>query len=214
MERIRLGKQIGTGYFRDCYEVAGNPTLCAKVIRDRVEAPMLEDLLGVKTIPGWFASLLVFGRLSVNKVEMRNFRSLPESLKTYVPQNARLAKLEDGRKVLVSERVMDSGDKPAQTMLENGPVQNARFWEHMDTAVREMKEKNAQFLDILPQNIMIRKTSPSEWVPVLIDVKYLRKAPLFGNFPGKLFLDHSKKLRNQRVDRQYRELKAVYLPRP
>lgn len=192
MERVRLGERIGSGYFRDCYEVAGDASRCAKRIK-------LSRML---------ACFGTFGRFDINKMELEALRNLPAELKAHAIRNARVEKVGRFRSALVSDRVMNYDGTHAQTLGEMGRVMNAGFWGHMERLVRLMKETDSHF-DLTSLNVVVKKNSADDWVPVFVDAKYIGwRGNILMRATGRA---KDKAWRDADLDRRYAVLKQEYL---
>lgn len=209
METISLDKKIGSGGFRDCYEVLGHPTLCAKVLRSKRETRIKFPFFPIRiNLPMFLTSLERFGRVDLNQLELEALSKLPEEIATYSLTDARLGRTSDKRSALITERPINYDGTYSETMENYGMISNPNFWKHMDRLVKIMKETDSQIVDMNPKNIVVKKVSVAEMIPIFIDIKRLSNQ---GSVQRRL-LGRGRNLgeRNSKLDENYRILKETY----
>ena len=170
---IVLGSKIGEGKFRQCWELKEDPALCAKLVRPNIEKRILPSLR--VSVPSRVFTLINNGVFDVNQLEHDNITSLPGPIRQYAPIVMEL--IRDVRlspqKILVTSRAFDYDHSPSKSLAETGPVHNEEFWNHIQHISNCMLDFRRYFSDVFHrgQNILVQKLTPTEFRPVLIDLK-------------------------------------------
>lgn len=67
--------------------------------------------------------------------------------------------------------VLDFDGKPSKNLKQFGKVSNPEFWGRFHSIVDFLIKRNIPLLDIHPTNILVRRLSKTEAIPVLFDYK-------------------------------------------
>ncbi len=176
---MKLGDKIGEGAYRDCFAVADNPDLCAKVQREMVtrRIPILEISLTLKTR---LFLLFRYGETDLNRRENRIINKFPTVLRQYMPEviDLRVDPSDPEKTQLVATRPRDFDGQYSASMLEYGPVDNEAFWEHVDKIAEAMVEYDLISTDVFfrGQNLLVQRVAKDHYRPVLVDVKHIGRA--------------------------------------
>ena len=165
--KITVGEKIGEGNYRICYAVTGTD-LCIKKKKKYIAKKTFGHKLHYRSkIYNFFR----FGG-DLNRIEYKAIMSLPEELQPYMPSHVQLLK-ED----LIMQRAKNADGSYSKMMQKGGKVRNKVFWEHIDKIVMIFSEKNIFPSDIFRNgnNIVIKKISENEWIPVIIDFKRMNQ---------------------------------------
>ncbi|TVQ45710.1 MAG: hypothetical protein EA362_08425 [Saprospirales bacterium] len=149
---MKTGELIGSGKYRNCFSIEGSH-LCAKKKR-----PFHFKLKNLR--PGFFRDL--------NKEEFHVYSNLPPKLKEFFPPNYQIV-----GELLISERPRDYSGEYSKIIQEHGPVENASFWEDIDTIFHLLIEHKIWLFDVFNKgtNIIVQKVSENVFRPVIIDCK-------------------------------------------
>ncbi len=153
---MEVGEKIGSGNFRDCFAVEGEPGLCVKRLK--------QDL-------GFFQRLQVaFLRPGMNTEELAIYTSLPAGLKPYFNPV-----LSATREYLVTARPLDYDGSHSRPVCDYGKVANDGFWEEVERIVHLLDEHRIWFFDtfLIGTNILVQRESEARWKPVIVDYKHL-----------------------------------------
>lgn len=161
---IIIGDKIGEGNFRQCYEIVGTD-LCTK----RAKKHIMKEIFG-RTIylNASIYSLLKFGATNLNKIEYKAIKSLPKELIPYLP--AKISLTDDD---LIMERSKDFDGSYSRIAIDNGLINNDAFWKHVTHIVTVLEENKVFPSDVFRNgnNVIVKRVSEEEWMPVLIDFK-------------------------------------------
>lgn len=170
-ERERLSHKSKGGRFREIFVVGDDRATVAKVPRASIKK---RYPFGEMSIPAAPYVLLKFGVVNVNEVDHRNYLALPEIVRTLYAPSTRMLK-----GVLVQERVLDFDGSPSLSVDEyvakHGRIVNKHFWEEVRCLKDLLLTERVYLLGAFygGSNIMIKRLSPTDWRPILIDFKRL-----------------------------------------
>lgn len=200
---ITLGERIGAGGYRECFEVAGDPLVCAKLVRDHRHARV-----GLSIPKPVLRALERFGHPDVNVLEMKKHRQIPDALRLHCVPDMWFDKTDDGRRALIVPRVFNSDGSPTKTLREERLVQNEHFWNRFESLVGLMQEHDTQLFDSNPDNVLVQKMSDDVWNPVFVDVKRVGfKGGILKQVAGRGWNRNQRALR---IRERFDELKAQY----
>lgn len=171
MEREPLKRDSEGGRYRETYLVGPKKDHVAKIPKDVIEK---KYRFGTVPYPSAPYTLLKFGSTNINEVDYANYQSLPEAVRKEFTPEMRMI-----RGVIVQERVVDYDGEPSLTIGEHtrkfGKVENPIFWERIEQLKRTFLAAEEPLLGVFHKgsNVMVKKVSEDEWVPVLIDFKRL-----------------------------------------
>ena len=117
-------------------------------------------------------TLLKFGAANINEVDYANYQSLPETVRKEFTPEMRMIK-----GIVVQERVVDYDGEPSLTIGEHtrkfGKLRNRIFWEKVERLKHIFLAEEEPLLGVFHKgsNVMVKKVTEDEWVPVLIDFK-------------------------------------------
>ncbi len=150
---MELSEKIGEGHHRECFAVDGENLIVKKLKRKKQRSCFLKKLLPVR---------------NVNAEEFQLYKSLPGSLKEYLPSY-----MEMKDDILIMERITDYDGNFSKTVLEYGRIENDNFWEETERIARILTEEKVWMFDIFHHgnNIVVKKISEDTFIPVLIDFK-------------------------------------------
>ncbi len=169
---LPLTSKIDEGRSRECWETT-DPGLIVKKPKADI-AKHYPSLGFTVNFSGRVYRLLAYGTTDINRDEANIVDSLPSSIRSFVPETVRLEKQEDtSESLLIMSRTMDFDGQPSRTVQETGPIDNERFWQHVDELVQRMLENELYFCDIFwrGNNILVQRVNETEFRPVLVDVK-------------------------------------------
>jgi len=147
--------------------------IVTKTVRRRTQL----KLFGAKIrIPGNIASKARFLG-DPNALELANYKrflaSAPAGVQECLARPLRIRKFR-GRTVLAAERAMDFDGKTSKSISKNGKIESRLFWQKFRQLIDFIVEKNIPFNDISPSNILVKRISETESIPVLEDFKRMR----------------------------------------
>ncbi len=187
---MKRGDKIGSGLYRDCFEVPENPNLCVKVQRDRVTREIPELGISVDVRMEIFL-LLKFGELDLNILEYETISSLPDCLRQFTPSIVHLDEdsIMQEKSQLIMSRPRDFDGAYSRTMQEYGGVANVDFWDQVDLVAESMLRYDLFSPDIFyrGQNIIVQRDTPTTYRPVLIDTKHMGRAMFHVRQPWLIF---------------------------
>lgn len=199
MKSCDLREKIGEGRYRECFALGTN--LCVKKTKVKM----------VKTYWGFNVSFnmklyiwLKFRTRNFNRKEYEIFLNLPTELQDYIPRSIRMEE-----ELIIMERPRDFDGVYSKTAQKSGLISNPIFWKHVENIADILLRNNLFFLDIFyhGNNIIVKKISPDEWKPILIDVKRLG----FYTYPFQLnliFKSQQRKKFLRRMERFQKNHKA------
>lgn len=151
--------------YRECYSIPDTDLCVKKQKRFREKQIFWVDL----KIRLDLYLLFTFWVESLNIREYRVFNLLPIDLKKYFPSIVMMCG-ED----LVMERIKDFDGSCSKTIREFWKIDNMKFWQEIENIARILLEKNMLFFDIFnSKNIVVKRISENEYVPVIVDFKRL-----------------------------------------
>ncbi len=77
--------------------------------------------------------------------------------------------------VLRMERVKNYDGTPAMTLRRHEKIDNPYFWKKFDELVEFLKAKKIPLMDFSPDNIMVKKISDNQFIPVIVDYKRMSR---------------------------------------
>lgn len=117
---------------------------------------------------------LKHGRLTPNELEWKHFHTffkrVPKSLRENFAQPYGLSRGKEGV-ILYMEAISDYTGQRSLSLNEFGVVQNPFFWKKFDSMLRWMIDSGAVHFALKPENIVVKRISETESIPVLIDYK-------------------------------------------
>jgi hypothetical protein len=114
-----------------------------------------------------------YGVQDLNRLEAKNyarfFANVPQSLRECFP---RVLGVEGGRTtVLKMEAVKDFDGKRSRPLSDFAGVSDLFFWKKFEEIVRYLKDNNITLLDLNAWNILVKRVSETESIPVIVDYK-------------------------------------------
>lgn len=154
MIEFELDRLIGTGHFRECFSVKGEPGLCVKKLRP--------DLTFLQRLH------LKLLRKNFNQDEYNTYKLLPEELKPYFNPV-----IQASGNHLITARPMDYDGSHSLPVSDYGKIDNNHFWNEMEKVVALFEEHNLWFFDAfqLGTNVFVQRLSADHWRPIIVDFK-------------------------------------------
>ncbi len=120
-----------------------------------------------------------YGSTDLNAAEWRNyhqyFLEIPKDLRRCF---AKLHQVRHGRgraSWIATELVRDYTKEPSDDLpsffRKRGRIRNPIFWQKFRDMISFMNSKGIPFFDMIGPNIVVRRLSAEEWIPVLVDYK-------------------------------------------
>ncbi|MCR4325385.1 MAG: hypothetical protein NUV59_01085 [Patescibacteria group bacterium] len=167
--------------YRDTFLVGPDKDHVAKTPKTSIEK---KYSLGTVHYPSSAYTLLKFGKTNINEVDYENYKALPSTVREQFAASTRII-----QGVIVQERVMNFDGAPSLSVeeetREHGRIENTSFWEKIDELRRVFLAEERPLLGVFHRgsNILVRKASAEEWLPVIVDFKRLgaRSYPLQPN---------------------------------
>ena len=156
---------IGQGRFRDC--ISFDLKRCGK----KQKKYLTRSFLGFNMqFDSTIYCRLLLGINDLNSFEYSIIKSLPHSMRNFIPENI---SLEDN--YLKMDRSIDFDGTYSTVISSYGSVDNKRFWEHIESLNQCLISNNLWFLDIFNEgnNLLVYRKSEDEYIPIIIDFKRL-----------------------------------------
>ena len=195
------GLILGKGKYRTTFRL--DESTCIKVMLPQVEFHFGPIQL---TCPTRAFTLFNFDIDDFNQYEFDNylkyFKDISVDLRGYF---VRLFGVKDG--ILKSELVRDFDWSISETLEQHKQVDSVEFWNRLMDIQRFILAQNIPFYTITSANIMVKKISKSNSIPVFTDFKHIgqRLFPLQMWLRIKLFSDI-------KIRRQFRRLVLNHAP--
>lgn len=195
------GLILGKGKYRTTFQL-GEST-CIKVMLPQVEFHLGSIKLSCPTRAFTFFN---FDIEDFNQYEYDNylkyFKTVSGDLRGYF---VRIFGVKDG--ILKSELVRDFDWSISETLEQHKQVDSPVFWDRLMDVQRFILVQNIPFYTITPANIVVKKISKSNSIPVFVDFKHIgqRLFPLQVWLRIKLFSD-------MKIRRQFRRLVLNHSP--
>lgn len=198
---------------RPLHEIARTGNRRAVLVDGRVRKEEIHGrptrILGMRLhIPLALRSLRKFGRFSANRAEWINytryFTHVPTTLRDSFARVLELTK-ERGKNVLYMEPVVDFDGTISRSVLEYQRVHDLSFWRKLDEAVEYMAQQGIAHYGLKGPNILVRRKSETELVPVIIDYKLIGA----GRYPRQPWLWFGNNAVNK-MRRKYERFKREY----
>jgi hypothetical protein len=156
----------------------------------------------------WLYTPLKFGIRDINAHEQKNYKMIlaqdPKGLRSSFAEILAVRK-QRGKSVLVMKKVKDFNGETSKSLKETGPVKSRVFWRRIDKIENFFLEKKIPFFNLNGENILVKKISGSEAIPVIVDYKRIgaRTYP----FQPHLLI---KPIAMQRVKKRFRQIRENY----
>lgn len=163
-----LGSTIGRGHYRT---VSMDKGVVEKTLHTRRE----RKYLGVKI--KWPMKLYTRFKFLVKDLNVedwnnfrRFFKNCPEQLKESFAPVLGIGR-GGGSFTLKQMPILDFDGGLSRNLKQVGKISNPEFWERFHKIVDFLTTRNIPLLDIHPTNILVRRLSKTEAIPVLFDYK-------------------------------------------
>lgn len=107
-----------------------------------------------------------------NRLEWENyqryFANVPRPLRRYFATLSRNRVMRGGR-VHQIRIVKDFDGAVSRSLRTTGPIQNEYFWKCFAELREWLRKQEIPFYDFSPRNILVKKLTPTNWIPVVVD---------------------------------------------
>ncbi len=167
-----IGRKIGAGTCRDVFEVVPYPELLVKRVRDSRLVNIKKDQAVNWSIR--FSSKLRWFINDINKFESKIYRKLAPQLYEYLPKILFTVK-ENSEVFLFSEKITDYDGRLSRSIDQLPAVTQISFWKRTERLKALLLIHRIYLFDIFHKgnNLIVQKVSPTDWRPMLVDVKRL-----------------------------------------
>ena len=201
-----MKKRIGTGKYRRVSTLGPNKVV--KQMRSR-----RVKHYGPVTIkyPMRLYHLLKFGTKDMNRLEQKNYQKVIKNasrqLRTSFAGIIGI-RTHKGRSILIMEKIKDYNRETSKSMNKTGKIKSKAFWKRMESIENYLLQNNIPLFDITAANIMVKKISEKNSIPVLIDFKRLgtRTYPFQPQYALKPFARGKVRRQFTRLREQYQEV--------
>ncbi len=205
MEKGPFKHSNGEGRYRDTYIVGPKKDHIAKIPKAIIEK---KYPLGTIPYPSEPYTLLKFGKANINEVDYANYQKLPEAVRNNFTPNTRMI-----NGVIVQERMQNYDGTPSVSIEEHtqkyGKIQNKFFWETVEKLKQAFLLEEQPLLGVFHRgsNILVKKLSENEWIPIMIDFKRLGAR----SYPFQPHLNIKDRLQKKFL-RQFKSFEEDYKP--
>ncbi len=147
---------------------------------------------------------------SPNELEWANFQryfqNAPASLRQHIAPISR-RKIKDGHVMHQIRLVKDFNGSISRTIEATGKIANAHFWKSFQRMVDELVRAHIPFYDFSSKNILVKRVSPTNWIPVLVDYESMGPHSARWQFwlRSKYFSGLKVRRRAERLQKQFSE---------
>lgn len=161
------------------------------------------------TLPMWLKSLRRYGVLDMNRAEAEHYEKYfshgPKEMRENFARVDRVRRVKKGS-VLRMEAVRDFDGAMSKTLYETGHVNDLYFWQRFDGLVDYLIKNRIPFFDFSSLNFMVKRVSPYESIPVLVDYKSASTRP----YALRIWL-RVPSIREKRMRQRYEAMKRKHV---